>query len=282
LRTLAPQQVAENCFRALRSLRELSSAILEDRVIDGFALDRSAFAPDSQDSEVWGFPVAEVVQAYGGQTQVDRCCQGCPANQAGGGQGWAGCFGLLPLWEHKQFSWRDSVLQIVDQVLTERSIADHFYGCFAPTRPAWYGMWMNERLSPEQCAVARDMIREILARLEIYDRPKPTVGGVEFDAQNGLVELLNGLTAAANHSLNFHVGYAGAGNSDGTVWKLPAHCGRCHFPTNSDQCPCCMASGVKIEARKRRVLGRRPYLRLSQIVGPNQAQLLAENAKRRR
>jgi hypothetical protein len=282
LRTLAPQQVAENCFRALRPLRELSSAILEERVIDGFALDRSAFDPDDTSAELWGFPVAEILQAYGGQAQIESCCQGCPANQVSGGQGWAGCFGLVPLWENEQFSWRDSIVQIADQVITDRGLTDRFYHCFAHTRPAWYGMWINERLSLEQCAVARDTIREILARLKLIACPAQDVRGAEFGSHQGLVELLNGLTAAVNHSLELHVGYAVAGVSDGTFWRLSAHCGRCHFPTNSDQCPCCGASGTKIEARKRRVLGRRPYLRLSQIVGPSLAELLAENAKRRR
>jgi hypothetical protein len=282
LRTLAQNQVAENCFRALRPLRELSTAVLEDRVIDGFALDRKAFASDSHDSEVWGFPATEVLKAYGGQTQIDRSCHGCPANQASGGKGWAGCYGLLPLWDNDQVSWRNLIIPLVDQVLEDQSLADRFRSCFPPTRPAWNGMWMNECLTPEQCGVALEVIRNILGRLELIDCPELTAHGTGFDAKLGLVELLHGLTAALDHSFNFHVGYAVAGVSDGTFWRLPAHCGRCHFPTNSDQCPCCGENGSRIEAKKRRVLGRRPYLRLSQVVGPDQAELLGQRAKRHR
>ncbi len=275
LRTLRSNNVAENCFRDLRSLRELSAAILEQRVVDGFALDRSAFAADCESFEVWGFPVTEILQVYGGQAHIESCCHGCPANTVKDGKGWARCFGLLPLWENESISLRESMVQIVDHVLTSPRVADRFHNCFQSTNPAWYGMWMNERLSLEQCEVAREMIREVLARFGGKTSPEQPFGGQEFES---LFELLKGLTAAVDHSLEFHVGYAVAGNSDGTFWRLPAHCGRCHFPSNTVRCPCCSASGALVQARKRRVLGRRPFLRLSQIVGATLATQLAEKA----
>ena len=89
------ENLADDSFRQLRGLRAFSVGRAEGRVVDGVCIHPAASA--KKVDEARGFFAAEVLDAHGGEHQVDQCCHGCEANAlADAVPGvWAGCYGWL-------------------------------------------------------------------------------------------------------------------------------------------------------------------------------------------
>ncbi|MEZ6104717.1 MAG: hypothetical protein R3B96_01035 [Pirellulaceae bacterium] len=93
--------------RRLKSLRAAAIGWMEGRVVEGWVVEPS-FA-NREPVELRGFPLADVVDRWGGSAQLTELCGSCPANALQRSYeidpanfdsrptAWAGCMGLLPL-----------------------------------------------------------------------------------------------------------------------------------------------------------------------------------------
>ena len=84
LRPLDPYRFADQTFRKLRGVRELSIAKVENRCDDDFCFHPEAFA-ETQPAvdQVRGFQREEIAAVFGGEEPVFTSCLGCPANAMG-------------------------------------------------------------------------------------------------------------------------------------------------------------------------------------------------------
>lgn len=276
-------------FRDLRALRELSLAIAENRIESGIALHPRTVQND--DEAVLGFIVDEVEQTYGGREYIEQSCGSCPANSANATGGWAGCYGWLPLWRsdaaddfnvpepHKPHPLH----HLIDQAIFQAVSQTEFSRIFMPTKPGWYGLWMKTPWNSEQISLGLKILREVLQepRTTSPDFQAPSSINGERTIEENLSALIHSLSVAADAKLPIHFELCPAGFSDGTTWSLPSHCGRCRAQRAEKICPTCGIHGDLQPARRRRVLGLRPYLRLAEIIGAEATEELATRYRNR-
>ena len=88
--------LAEVSFRQLRSIRELSRARREGRVLEGIVVHAESLNENSTAPSL-GFLEEEIWQVCGALVELNNACLKCPANALGdSGDQWAGCYGWLP------------------------------------------------------------------------------------------------------------------------------------------------------------------------------------------
>jgi hypothetical protein len=283
------KSLAMGAFRDLRTLRELSLAIAENRIESGIALHPRTRQNDG--SAVLGFVVAEVEQTYGGRDYIEHSCGSCPANSAKANGGWAGCYGWLPLWRsdaaddftESEFYKPHLLHHLVDQAIFQTVSQTEFSRIFMPTKLGWYGMWIKTPWNSEQITLGLKILREVLQEPRTtspeFQTPSPLNG--ERTIEENLVALIDALILAADANLPIHFELCPAGFSDGATWSLPSHCGRCRAQRTEKICPTCGIHGDLQPARRRRVLGLRPYLRLAEIIGAEATEELAARYRNR-
>lgn len=240
LREIEEDNLPDSTFRQLRSLSELSLAIQEERVFEEIA-----FHPETTDNgETLGFPVNEILDVVGGATHITDSCSQCPANTHAQNRGWVGCFGIATTQDNE-------IQSNVQQRLDQPELSDAFVNHFRFPQPSWYGIWAARVLKAKQLQT----LHKILEPIEFAD--------VSWQQFRQAVYL------CLQNQLDLHLDYFPSGHSDGIRWKLDRHCEYCKSPRPDSgiQCQECQRMYVAQSAKKRKVLGIRPYMRLEQILG---------------
>jgi hypothetical protein len=278
LRPLEPRRFADQTFRVLRGVRELSIAKAERRCTPKYCFHPSSIenadSADSEDGVVLGFRRAEVAAAFGGEDRLESSCHGCAANalseQIPGAS--AGCFGFLSTTEfdlQKLLSgYSQAALSKFDLVSAIQNAASNLNleteleSVLGSGRMVWNRLWKNKILTAKQL--------KLVAKL--FDR-------VAADFTDVLPRHVQVFRAAVKACLAnqypLHVELVPSGFSDGQTWSLNASCPDCGFePTKIkklQKCIGCGRIGGTSEGPKFRVLGIRPYSHLAGIIGEKQA-----------
>lgn len=279
VRDLTKMPPAIAASRQLRGLLEWSRAKSERRIRNGICLHENCDSKSESESgkmpnEWMGFPEAEPFTVFGGQLRVLETCGNCPANVCGNDV--AGCWGVIPFagpdWDcdqvkelHLGTGQRLAVTDLpgwFERLLERNDLKTRFNDLFPVTSPRWYGIWIGSEWSPEQV----DWMAEFLEsnRAEI-----PT---------EEISRLAAATVAAREHRLRICFDRMAAGNSDSVAWTLQLHCGRCGWPQNTrSHCACCGEHRAPMPEQRKKVMGLRPWLRLDQLYGPDEAARIVED-----
>lgn len=238
MRQLDVDNLPDATFRQLRSLRELSLGKIEKRIREGICFHSNLVA-DVETAR--GFFVDEVADFFGGEARIRDCCRQCPANavqlsrgnQTGEQEVWAGCYGWLPA---NYQSW--------DYVVEFRLINSN-----------WYEIWQREHWQD-------NVDLQNLQNTLIAIRQKT-------DGDSNLEQLIVALETCMSNEMILETELVPGGNSDGTHWTIRSHCPACKFEVAEDitRCPECGKRGSPTRSMKKKVLGLRPFVRLTHLVG---------------
>ncbi len=259
-------------FRQLRSLRALSVGELEGRVKEGFCLHHDTINGDSR----LGFPVDEVLQAYGGEAPVRSACDACPANVPLDGAakvGLAGCFGWLAFPDDQSDGTGEfmRLMRCQSDAAMEVPLVEAFQRAtdsmpfelspnFAATTPRWFGVWGNGKLDGRDLKLLESCCAKVHSN------------------QTGWLRFVAAIRACAEGSLTLVTDLVPRGCSDGTWWTLEPACAKCSVTRDRSVavCPCCGTTAKPLHERKLKVLGLRPYLDLRHVVGDEGLQRLRD------
>lgn len=287
LRELDAEKLTESTFRQLRGIREISIARLEQRIFEDICVHPRASSRDPE--AALGFPVAEVVDLFGGQSLIEATCCNCPANAAACRHPGllAGCYGWLPIdlavniekisrgepSDEESAATADSknvdLIELVEWAVADLQLQNAIAENFLVTNPAWYGLWANRRVSQLQLQVLEPVMDRILADL-LDGLPENSPQNIRL---TDLSRFVTAVSRCSKYLLPLVVDWVPAGYSDGLTWTIPEHCGYCRMPTGVDaqkNCSACGQPGNKRQQIKQKVLGIRPYLLLSTILGREQ------------
>ena len=261
--------LADNSFRQLRGLRALSVGRVEGRIVDQVCIH-----PDADPeiiAEARGFMASEVLDAFGEEGFVEAQCGSCPANAVSDSVAgvWTGCYGLLPNDTSFEFELireandsRDgaptkpefNLALLINRAIAEGGLERRFEELFEHTNPRWYGIWQAKKFNRSQL--------EIL--IEVFDR----VAELQSGRSRDLRQFYDALTRCQSHELELHVELVPSGFSDGQTWTISSCCPQCKCAlTNERQCPACGRKGNPHECVKSKVVGLRPYVFLSRVLG---------------
>lgn len=254
LRDLDVDNLADQTFRQLRNVRELSRGYRENRVLEDICVHP---APISDPALVRAFGCDEVFDFFGDAASLSQRCGSCPANcDAHLKTDWAGCFGLLPVNLNFTFGHTakpqvmpaDDLITLVDQAMDEEN--------------GFYHLWIKKWI-PEQTVVKLASIFDSVAS----QRPQ----------HRGLKQFSDACTRCADGDMRLFVEFVPGGFSDGIHWKLNRACETCRFesPTPREKgtpCRVCKNRHPDDLGRKAKVLGLRPYLLLERVLGKIQTQ----------
>ena len=253
LRNCNDWQLPERTERELRSLRAASDALHTGRVFEGVALQGHTAA----DKELpLGFPVEEVLSAYGGSAAITSACGNCLANAvpADNKNRWAGCFGMLDLGIEPADAHQECE-QAIDQLNRRQELKE----LFLATSPSWYGLWERSPLLPRQIAFLAELIVE-MSKHSARKHP-------------GLNQLSSALLAGHRSQLPMHVQLTPVGRVENDRWIMPVHCPECRAALQTftrQHCPTCGRQGFPQPEKKRHLRGQRPYIPLSRFLSPAQ------------
>jgi hypothetical protein len=271
------KNVTDAAFRELRSLRAIAVGEIEDRIVDGICLHPDVSPEDP--ATATGFPVREVYAAFGGKEETSNACQGCPANVAISSAelsgdavlSKAGCFGWLPFGEptsdespsfmrlmecEDASDQRDAESIVVQFESAMQSMA--VSTPFPITSPSWYGVWSCKKFSAEQLSYLCQACEKIQSQSIAWRR------------------LSRAVRVSLDHNLEFRCELTPPGNSDGRSWSTERSCANCGFASSAIPCNVCGSTAAPLRARKMKVLGLRPYLKLVSIVGESETKRLVE------
>lgn len=247
---------AQSAWRQLRGLKEISRAVAEGRSLAGYC-----FATESTAEHVLAVKIDEVTTPLGGSQRVAQACRECPANPTPALDRWAACTGLLPLVtpaatvELTNAAW----LSLRDAI-ERRAIAA---GVQLPSGAGWTRTWTGPFLPLTAIASARALLNQAV---DLFARQTWEC-----------TELLAALEHAEHQEQGLWLETIPTGWSDGQTWSLPDYCLACGgvwLGSGSSPCSNCGRSGTYQAARRLKVLGLRPYLQLSQVLGQAAAQQL--------
>ena len=269
--------------RHLRAVRVCETAIREGRVLDGICVAAEQCGDDS--TKTLGFRIADVVESFGSLEVIAETCEQCVANAIKELHPVAnvGCFGLLPITNiHVDPVGKTTVLgatnlqQLLDKVLRDNlELSSRIAKGFVPTQPAWYGLWIPDSPSLQQRQVQLEVMDELL--MSVTDSHVNSAWKLFAAAMRISVE----------HDLEIRIELCPAGVRDNVNWTVPEHCRRCHAPWKPDlrkSMPSCQTCNYQGHPNKRHqgfVQGKRPYWKLSQFLGEQQAALFLEQYRQR-
>lgn len=258
-------RIAWQTFRQLRSLREVSNGRLDARILQGICID----AERNQSAKTaYGFPVDEVMAFYGTFDEVDSHCGGCPANALIGQSEtvanrcrftpWAGCYGILPA--NTGSCDLPSAFNRID------TGTDRCWSVLPPARSIWFRLWQIESWDGAS-------LRCLRSALEEASLIEPNL--LSFDE---FVHLNSAVVACLENDLVLETELFPRGMSDGLHWTIEPHCRTCKSESGSDHQHCaeCGDSGPPVRLAKRKVLGRRPFLRLVDLIGQQETERLLD------
>ncbi|QEG21526.1 hypothetical protein [Mariniblastus fucicola] len=269
------KNLTDAAFRELRSLRAVAVGELERRIVDGVCLHPDA--DSNRPGEALGFPVEEVYAAYGGKKEADAACLRCPANVPVASSeldgevefSKAGCFGWLPfgnddgasgfmaLMECEGSGRETQGLSIVDQ-FEAAFLSQEDSGLFPTTSPRWFGVWSQGKFTKQQLVWLDRVCQQIDSASIAWQR------------------LARAVRVSIEHDLEFRVDLTPAGSSDGVCWHVESCCSCCGASDPEALCKVCGTKAAPLRARKTRVLGLRPYLKLVAIFGAEETKRLCE------
>jgi hypothetical protein len=245
--------------KRLRGIHAAGVALAERQVCEGIAVRRQ------QNGDWLGFRIDDVFGLWGGPDRVARACTSCPANaapSAGGKPPIAGCFGWLAA-DGNIAAWHQAV---EDGWPASPDLTSAIAGNI-PTQPRWYSLWINRAIAGKQ--------------LELVARLFRAIGREGLPAIRGAAQhFVAVLETCHRNGLTLDVELVPAGFSDGLVWTIGRHCDRCRAPKRSGSIACsvCRKRGGGHPEVKKRVLGLRPWVPLSRVVGQTgEATFLARN-----
>ena len=262
------KNATDAAFRELRSLRAIAVGEIEGRIVDGICLHPDASLDDVLATV--GFPVDEVYAAFGGKEKSTSACQQCPANvpisteELSGDAVFSkgGCFGWLPFGEPQSDDSPGFMrLMECEDPLDQReavSIVEQFESAmqsivgrspFPETSPSWYGVWSCQTFTAQRLSFLCQVCEKIQSPSMAWRR------------------LTRAVRVAAEHNLEFRCELSPPGNSDGRSWSTEGCCASCGFADPAMPCRGCGSKAAPLRARKMKVLGLRPYLKLVSIVG---------------
>lgn len=250
----------EQAERQLRSLRELSMARAERRVVRGVCLARDAVA-QADLAQARGFLESEVLSAYGGEVLVTSQCAACPANVLPGelaSERFAGCFGLLIL----ESPLAERLEAALEQV--RGSDPQRFDAAFLVSQPRRYGVWATP-LEASQIT----LLAEVFGVL------------ASDESSRDVAEFQRALQVAQATGLTLHARLYPPGEVQSFAWTVAAHCPRCRAPMTmaARRCPVCQFVGRALPGKKRKPRGQRPYVPLARFLGERAARELLASAR---
>lgn len=300
LRTLDPENLADQTFRQLRGLREWSIGIEEGRVFENVCVHPDASLDDPEAAQ--GFLDREVFDAFGSESAIRECCDACPANAMRGHRDgiWAGCYGWIPgdlefdletILRGQQPQNDPTIDSQNDKSasrLTSEGMMEQFERAFNHlctddpgflksteqvfpfTTPRWYGWWQSSELSSRQLLLLKRLAEQVVDNWDAKHFGAECPGGAECPSH--LIQFRNALRRCAEHGLVMHVELVPAGHANGSTWTIAPHCPDCKYALRSTSqnkrpCPVCGRFGNPQNARKYKVLGIRPYSLLSRVIG---------------
>ena len=249
LRDLDVENLADQTFRQLRNVRELSNGYREHRVFEDICFHP---APVGDTSLVRAFPNSEVFDFFGDADSLTSRCGNCPANcSAHVSTDWAGCFGLLPAnlnftfghTSQPQVLPNDDLIPLVNEAMQE----EHgFYRL-------WKGKWIAEDNNAELKTIFQ------------------SISDKRADNQP-LQQFADACRRCADHGMMLYAELVPSGFSDGIHWKLNRACEVCRYESDQPRekgspCPACKIRHADDFGRKAKVLGLRPYLLLQRVLG---------------
>ena len=236
-------------FRQLRSLRELSIGAIENLITDGICI-HSEFNEEPETAR--GFPVEELYSLYGDQEQLQATCTSCLANVVRHGQpekesaGWAGCYGWLRS-STDQNNWIESFQRI--------HVDGPGLNGYPEARRTWYRIWqINSWEGPQ--------LKQLAA---IFDLVKCSL---ETDCPE-FSDLQRAIRACLENERMLETELVPSGKSDGIQWTIESHCSKCRCEMEAGEIACgeCGCAARPNRARKKKVLGLRPYMLLKDLIG---------------
>ncbi len=202
------------------------------------------------------FRASEVLAVYGGLHRVVSLCTACPANATAVSQpnALAGCYG----W----FTRSDLCLNSdegIEDAASRLGMLQTIQREFRRTRPMWYGLWMDSPLANGRVRALERLITQMLLE--------------RSTSSESLGRFLSALSLSDRANLPIHVMLNPCGQANATSWTLPAHCPACKatWIEESFHCAICGRTGRPNPARKRNVLGRRPYMPLERFLNRESA-----------
>lgn len=264
LRDLDVDNLADQTFRQLRNVRELSNGYRENRVFEDICVHP---APISDPSLVRAFHADEVFDFFGDASSLSERCGNCHANcNANVKTDWAGCFGLLPVDLNFTFGHTatahvmpaDDLIALVDEVMLEEN--------------GFYHLWPQKWFEKETIIKLTSIFNAVAS-----ERPQ----------HKRLKQFADACQRSADHNMRLFVEYIPSGFSDGIHWKLKRACENCRFESQSPRekgtpCPVCKNRHPDDLGRKAKVLGLRPYLLLERVLGKEQTQEFVARYKEHR
>ncbi len=234
--------------KRLRALHTAGLAVQTGIVHEGIAVRRD------QNGDWLGFRIDDVFGCWGGYESVQSLCAICPANlpqsknlDGGNPRGMvAGCFGWLTT-DGDQNDWRRAV---------EQSWPGDSRSFSIRTNPHWYSLWADRTLSEGRIEHAIDLFRNVSDSGPLQLRP-------------AAMNFRDMLENCHRHGLNIDVELVPAGFSDGITWTIGRHCDRCRAPFDDSWkgCRVCQKQGGSHPEIKKRVLGLRPWVSLTRVIG---------------
>lgn len=253
---------AQSRWRQLRSLKEVAQARAEGRVHAGYC-----FASTASATNVIGVQIEEVTAPFGGSERVEKSCRLCPANPSPHPGRWAPCTGIFPLitpsetLQETKRAWTEQ-LSSLDKTITASLDCLNMPEDW-PRPLSWFLAWQGPAIVSNRVQIARRV-------LEVSNERFP-------HALREGAELLAALDHAGRHSLKVWIESVPIGWSDGQTWHLPAHCQNCGAEWNGPgrgDCASCGSSACYQAERRLKVLGLRPFIQLSQVLGSEPARQL--------
>lgn len=255
---------AEKTERYLWSLAAIGQCLSHGQEVEGVCI------ASGNDGPARGCFVDEVAAFYGGLTFCQSQCGKCPANipfaestSQVAGLGLAGCFGWLVR--------TDSLVRRLENAVQMHRDEISSLEMFRRTDPAWYGIWTADKLEgkPLDCL---GRIFDALVQGE----------NVPYEWRRLREAIVQCRVGKYPLSLEFFP----AGRVAGSEWTIGPYCPECRAPVKQTigRCEHCGRHGQGHPARRRKVLGQRPFLRLDELVGADRARKLvaqlAENQAR--
>jgi hypothetical protein len=271
LREIEGFEQPERTERQLRAARAVSDARAAGRIVDGLCIARSgrelsipeharlgvepSLSTDVRRQLPMAFHLEDALDLYGGEAVVAANCESCRAiaELSIDPHVWAGCYGILPLWQPS-----DMFHNLFWRALSVRALSPRTSELFAG-QTSWHGMWLASPLQGEQLQrlhhVLGEMVESVSSTAERYTE--------------AILALRRGLQTAHEHNLSLHGQMFPAGEVVGRWWRHGLHCPHCQATWRAPQryCSMCGWTGKFGTPPKRRARGTRPYRSLVEMVG---------------
>jgi hypothetical protein len=259
----------DGVFRQLRSLRELSLARIENRIVDGVCV-HGQFNEDAARAK--GFVIREVTDYFGGEAQIEESCVSCPANAEWaftGGNGstmpptWSGCFG----WLKSEYNGVKliEIFETCDVNVTALELDLERL----PNRN-WYRVWRRCRWRGHALGELNRLLNAVNGSIEI--------------PVNDISHLISASRRCLEHEMELETELVPAGVADGPRWTILPHCPFCRVTMARDAIECaeCGRRGGPHPPIFRKILGFRPYLSLIHVIGEKRTSALIAEFHRKR